>query len=215
MHLLSALLLCAPGILASKPQPHLPAAPRTHTNLALRLRGPANATSREMETVGKRETYTDVAMTWYPTNTGPDACTGKNHKDSDWLSSSIPFPLCCSRLSIPVESHPRTPLRVSVGVLVSLLLLIPQLHRRRRHLLRPPCFPLHPPHLPHSSLTSPHPLAPTKPRIPSLASPASAFFGLTLTTTPLRLVIRYFYPDPHNPLSTGSSEHPPPPLGER
>ncbi|KAJ6457818.1 hypothetical protein C8R47DRAFT_1163798 [Mycena vitilis] len=26
-------------------------------------------------------------MTWYPTNTytGPDACTGKNHKDSDWF----------------------------------------------------------------------------------------------------------------------------------
>ncbi|KAJ7670869.1 hypothetical protein DFH06DRAFT_1468559 [Mycena polygramma] len=47
----------------------------------MRLRGPANDTS-EME---KRDSYTGVAMTWYPTDTGPDACTGKNHKDSDWF----------------------------------------------------------------------------------------------------------------------------------
>ncbi|KAJ7670851.1 hypothetical protein DFH06DRAFT_1370070 [Mycena polygramma] len=88
MYFLAAFLLCATGTLASKPQPHLPApaAPRTHNNLALRLRGPANATSRDvgME-MRKRDSYTGVAMTWYPTNTGPDACTGKNHKDSDWF----------------------------------------------------------------------------------------------------------------------------------
>ncbi|KAJ7670911.1 hypothetical protein DFH06DRAFT_1293796 [Mycena polygramma] len=82
MYFLSALLLCAASATASKTQPHLPAAPRTHNNVALRLRGPANATSGEVE---KRDSYTGVAMTWYPTNTGPDACTGKNHKDSDWF----------------------------------------------------------------------------------------------------------------------------------
>ncbi|KAJ7670830.1 hypothetical protein DFH06DRAFT_1468538 [Mycena polygramma] len=90
MHLLSALLLCAAGATASKPQhqPHhpAPAAPRTHNNLALRLRGPANATSRDVAMAReKRDSYTGVAMTWYPTDTGPDACTGKNHKDSDWF----------------------------------------------------------------------------------------------------------------------------------
>ncbi|KAJ6554804.1 hypothetical protein B0H19DRAFT_1263100 [Mycena capillaripes] len=26
-------------------------------------------------------------MTWYPTDTGPDACTGKNHLDSDWYAT--------------------------------------------------------------------------------------------------------------------------------
>ncbi|KAJ7616144.1 hypothetical protein DFH06DRAFT_1343390 [Mycena polygramma] len=84
-YFLSALLLCAASATASKTQLHLPAAPRTHNNVALRLRGPANATSGEMGTVKKRDSYTGVAMTWYPTNTGPDACTGKNHKDSDWF----------------------------------------------------------------------------------------------------------------------------------
>ncbi|KAJ7668816.1 hypothetical protein DFH06DRAFT_1182570 [Mycena polygramma] len=61
MHFVSALLLCAAGAIASKPQHKprhpAPAVPRTHNNLAVRLRGPANATSREMETVGKRDTY--------------------------------------------------------------------------------------------------------------------------------------------------------------
>ncbi|KAJ7212189.1 hypothetical protein GGX14DRAFT_296426, partial [Mycena pura] len=33
----------------------------------------------------KRATYKDKEMTWYPTDTGPDACTGKNHKDSDFF----------------------------------------------------------------------------------------------------------------------------------
>ncbi|KAJ7670864.1 hypothetical protein DFH06DRAFT_1370091 [Mycena polygramma] len=88
MHFLGALLLCATGTLASKPQhqPHhpAPAAPRTHNTLAMRLRGPGNVTSGDME-VEKRDSYTGLAMTWYPTNTGPDACTGKNHKDSDWF----------------------------------------------------------------------------------------------------------------------------------
>ncbi|KAJ7670835.1 hypothetical protein DFH06DRAFT_1468541 [Mycena polygramma] len=78
MHLLSALLLCAAGTLASK-QPHLPAAPRTHNNLALR-----------METVEKRDTYTGAAMTWHPTDTGLDACRGKTLKGGDWyLDESI------------------------------------------------------------------------------------------------------------------------------
>ncbi|KAJ7120697.1 hypothetical protein C8R43DRAFT_1034015 [Mycena crocata] len=39
----------------------------------------ANSTSIE-----KRESFENKYMTWYPTDTGADACTGKNHKDSDW-----------------------------------------------------------------------------------------------------------------------------------
>ncbi|KAJ7670834.1 hypothetical protein DFH06DRAFT_142473 [Mycena polygramma] len=88
MHLLSALLICAAGATASKPQPRLPAAPRTHNNLAVRLRGPTNGTGmaeKRRTDMEKRDSYTGVAMTWYPTDTGPDACTGKNHKDSDWF----------------------------------------------------------------------------------------------------------------------------------
>ncbi|KAJ7670833.1 hypothetical protein DFH06DRAFT_1293756 [Mycena polygramma] len=52
MHLLSALLLCAActSTLASKPQHQprhpAPAVPRTHSNVALRLRGPANTTAQ-------------------------------------------------------------------------------------------------------------------------------------------------------------------------
>jgi hypothetical protein len=35
-----------------------------------------------------------VPVTWYPNDTGPDACTGKNHQDSDWVRR----PLCLSDL---------------------------------------------------------------------------------------------------------------------
>ncbi|KAJ7217736.1 hypothetical protein GGX14DRAFT_336907, partial [Mycena pura] len=35
--------------------------------------------------LGRRDTYSGKEMTWYPTNTGPDACTGKNHQDSDFF----------------------------------------------------------------------------------------------------------------------------------
>ncbi|KAJ7668804.1 hypothetical protein DFH06DRAFT_1126241 [Mycena polygramma] len=133
MHLLSALLLCAAGTLASKPQhqPHHPAVPRTH-NIAFRLRGPANATSREMGGNGmemeKRDSYTGVAMTWYPTNTGPDACTGKNHKDRDWKTFTT---------ALRSLFHPcRDPTAGSspLAVFISLLLLVPRLQRRRHHL---------------------------------------------------------------------------------
>ncbi|KAJ7810994.1 hypothetical protein B0H14DRAFT_2606873 [Mycena olivaceomarginata] len=34
-------------------------------------------------TLGKR--YDDAEMTWYPTDTGADACTGKNHEDADFF----------------------------------------------------------------------------------------------------------------------------------
>ncbi|KAJ7670898.1 hypothetical protein DFH06DRAFT_1370175 [Mycena polygramma] len=87
MHILSALLLCAVGTLASKPQPHIPAAPRTHNTLAMRLRGPANATSREISgngmEMGKRDSYTGVVMTWYPTNTGPT----RTREEHGWMRS--------------------------------------------------------------------------------------------------------------------------------
>ncbi|KAJ7056422.1 hypothetical protein C8F01DRAFT_1087252 [Mycena amicta] len=50
---------------------------RQHGELAQRL-------SESESALEKRATYNNVPMTWYPNNTGPDACTGKNHKDSDW-----------------------------------------------------------------------------------------------------------------------------------
>ncbi|KAJ7591817.1 hypothetical protein C8J56DRAFT_519121 [Mycena floridula] len=33
----------------------------------------------------KRDTFTGIEMTWYPTDTGPDACSGQNHQDSDFF----------------------------------------------------------------------------------------------------------------------------------
>ncbi|KAJ7677541.1 hypothetical protein B0H17DRAFT_111683 [Mycena rosella] len=35
--------------------------------------------------VEKRDTFVSKEMTWYPTDTGADACTGKNHLDSDFF----------------------------------------------------------------------------------------------------------------------------------
>ncbi|KAJ7092317.1 hypothetical protein B0H15DRAFT_1021065 [Mycena belliarum] len=49
----------------------------SHNGIAMRF---ANGT----ESVEKRDSFTSKPMTWYPTNTGADACTGKNHQDSDW-----------------------------------------------------------------------------------------------------------------------------------
>ncbi|KAJ7876395.1 hypothetical protein B0H14DRAFT_3859236 [Mycena olivaceomarginata] len=36
--------------------------------------------------------FQNVQLTWYSTDTGPDACTGKNHLDSDYVGSA--FLLC-------------------------------------------------------------------------------------------------------------------------
>ncbi|KAF7351598.1 Allergen Asp f 7 [Mycena sanguinolenta] len=35
--------------------------------------------------LGKRQTFTNVRMTWYPNDTGPDTCTGESHQDSDFV----------------------------------------------------------------------------------------------------------------------------------
>ncbi|KAJ7237480.1 hypothetical protein B0H12DRAFT_108000 [Mycena haematopus] len=47
-----------------------------------------NAIAKRVEsgsfTLDKRAQYTNKEFTWYPTDTGPDACTGKNHQDSDF-----------------------------------------------------------------------------------------------------------------------------------
>ncbi|KAJ7670808.1 hypothetical protein DFH06DRAFT_1468533 [Mycena polygramma] len=103
MHILSALLLCAVGTLASKPQPHIPAAPRTHNTLAMRLRGPANATSREISgngmEMGKRDSYTGVAMTWYPTNTGPT----RTREEHGWMRCVF---VTAFHLSLPLHRSP-------------------------------------------------------------------------------------------------------------
>ncbi|KAJ7229183.1 hypothetical protein GGX14DRAFT_296155, partial [Mycena pura] len=42
------------------------------------------------DSLSKRDTY-NGRMTWYPTDTGADACTGKNHQDSDWyVAMNVP-----------------------------------------------------------------------------------------------------------------------------
>ncbi|KAJ7591816.1 hypothetical protein C8J56DRAFT_886572 [Mycena floridula] len=47
---------------------------RNHNEVAKRMEG----------TLSKRATFNNKRFTWYGTDTGPDACTGKNHQDSDW-----------------------------------------------------------------------------------------------------------------------------------
>ncbi|KAJ6504569.1 hypothetical protein DFH09DRAFT_1375319 [Mycena vulgaris] len=45
----------------------------------------ARTETTRTETLDKRDSFVAKEMTWYPTDTGPDACTGKNHQDSDWF----------------------------------------------------------------------------------------------------------------------------------
>ncbi|KAJ6566272.1 hypothetical protein B0H19DRAFT_708262 [Mycena capillaripes] len=52
---------------------------RQHSDLAQRIASNTSALGLE-----KRDAFSGVAMTWYPDDTGPNACTGKNHQDSDW-----------------------------------------------------------------------------------------------------------------------------------
>ncbi|KAK7047012.1 hypothetical protein R3P38DRAFT_95194 [Favolaschia claudopus] len=48
-----------------------------------------NAAAKRLENgsqgYSKRDQFTNIEMTWYPTNTGADACSGKDHQDSDWF----------------------------------------------------------------------------------------------------------------------------------
>ncbi|KAF7340232.1 hypothetical protein MVEN_01941900 [Mycena venus] len=50
---------------------------RSHHALAKRVE---NASGVE-----RRAQFVNQEFTWYPTDTGPDACTGKNHQDSDFF----------------------------------------------------------------------------------------------------------------------------------
>ncbi|KAJ6522746.1 hypothetical protein B0H19DRAFT_1202516 [Mycena capillaripes] len=58
----------------------------------------AAVTKRSESSVERRDQFSNVPMTWYPTNTGPDACTGNSHSDNDWVRS---LPLFTSRLPPP------------------------------------------------------------------------------------------------------------------
>ncbi|KAJ7888935.1 hypothetical protein B0H14DRAFT_3429911 [Mycena olivaceomarginata] len=73
----AAFLLSASGTMATHSH-----ARQSHNGLAQRLTSSSN-TSAELG-LGKRDQFIGVPMTWYPTDTGADACTGKNHLDSDW-----------------------------------------------------------------------------------------------------------------------------------
>ncbi|KAJ6554792.1 hypothetical protein B0H19DRAFT_1263090 [Mycena capillaripes] len=74
MLLSAALLLSATGTMATH-------SARGHSGLAQRLT-PSNTSA--LEGLERRDQFVGVPMTWYPTDTGADACTGKNHLDSDW-----------------------------------------------------------------------------------------------------------------------------------
>jgi len=68
LFLLSA-LVAAPALATPQVQR------RSHNEVARRMEG----------NISKRGAFSNARMTWYPTDTGPDACTGKNHGDNDWL----------------------------------------------------------------------------------------------------------------------------------
>ncbi|KAF7367495.1 hypothetical protein MSAN_00812400 [Mycena sanguinolenta] len=81
---------------------------RTHNAIA--------AAKRENNTfsIGKRDQYNNKEFTWYPTDTGPDACTGQNHQDSDFYvamgyNQYGDGSACCNRqLSITVNGKTAT-----------------------------------------------------------------------------------------------------------
>ncbi|KAJ7447509.1 hypothetical protein B0H11DRAFT_2082390 [Mycena galericulata] len=54
----------------------------SHNALAIRTGRNVSLSADPLE---KRDTYNGVLMTWYHINTGPDACTGKTHLDSDFF----------------------------------------------------------------------------------------------------------------------------------
>ncbi|KAJ7609889.1 hypothetical protein FB45DRAFT_943174 [Roridomyces roridus] len=71
-----------------------------HPFLASRV-GDANFNSTAALELEKRGTFSGPT-TWYETDTGPDACTGKNHKDSDWFVAMNPAQFaggsgCCGK----------------------------------------------------------------------------------------------------------------------
>ncbi|KAF8151970.1 hypothetical protein K438DRAFT_1778627 [Mycena galopus ATCC 62051] len=80
---------------------------RSHSAIAQRIN---NSTF----SLGKRATYTNKEFTWYPTDTGPDACTGQNHQDSDFyvamgFNQYGDGSACCNRqLSITVNGKTAT-----------------------------------------------------------------------------------------------------------
>ncbi|KAJ6554712.1 hypothetical protein B0H19DRAFT_152077 [Mycena capillaripes] len=57
---------------------------RGHSSLAQRLI-PSNRFT--LDGLEKRDQFVGVPMTWYPTDTGPNTCTGKHHLDSDWVTN--------------------------------------------------------------------------------------------------------------------------------
>ncbi|KAJ6456143.1 hypothetical protein C8R45DRAFT_1111137 [Mycena sanguinolenta] len=67
-----AVLISAAAVMASTHEA------RSHNAIA--------AAKRESNSfsLGKRDQYENKEFTWYPTDTGPDACTGQNHQDSDF-----------------------------------------------------------------------------------------------------------------------------------
>ncbi|KAJ7616463.1 hypothetical protein FB45DRAFT_934285 [Roridomyces roridus] len=66
-----------------------------HSSLAMAIR--SNDTLHAVE---KRASFTNAPITWYPTDTGPDACTGKTHGSNDWVVAMNPIQFgsgCCGK----------------------------------------------------------------------------------------------------------------------
>ncbi|KAJ7056169.1 hypothetical protein C8F01DRAFT_1157005 [Mycena amicta] len=72
------LLLSAVAVMAG---PHQARA-RSHNDIAIARRVESDNSTFSLDK--RADQFLNTEFTWYPTDTGPDACTGKNHLDSDY-----------------------------------------------------------------------------------------------------------------------------------
>ncbi|KAJ7835802.1 hypothetical protein B0H14DRAFT_3870957 [Mycena olivaceomarginata] len=99
---------------------------RTHQ---IRSHGPIAKLQKSKAMSLGDDQFQNVQLTWYPMDTGPDACTGKNHLDSDYFIAMASAAFaggsgCCSK-QISITANNRTAIAtcvdewrdLSVGVL--------------------------------------------------------------------------------------------------
>ncbi|KAJ7826426.1 hypothetical protein B0H13DRAFT_2120973 [Mycena leptocephala] len=116
----TALLLSATGTVAT----HSPQA-RQHSELAQHLS--SSASDSELE---KHDMYTNVPVTWYPNDTGPDACTGKSHQNSDWQFGD--GSACCGK-QMRINANGKTAVATCVNSVHLILLTVPSPSNSHHH----------------------------------------------------------------------------------
>ncbi|CAK5272233.1 unnamed protein product [Mycena citricolor] len=96
--LLTAVLVLYAGSVSASPHN----APRSH-HRQMQVGSVKTFNASDAVALEKRQSsFSGVRMTWYPTDTGADACTGKNHLSTDWVVA-MDFGLfgdgsaCCGR----------------------------------------------------------------------------------------------------------------------